>query len=333
MAIFSPLSGLSAPSGDSLISRCGSLAAPSAFAVDPLREKHLKAVAEKMADPLAYLLKEYGVVEMTMDPLEIVEVPGEVANQRVHILHDKLQKLGPGFTKLVVDHGILLRIDEFISFASKKYSDPWLARSAFSQHLGTQKFYRSLWLSKEELAKIETSGMDSLLLRYRGEVYNRPDTSAQFPDWFFNLANSRYAILDEMIYGLGGQLKVRKDPPALNWTTAPSPFLSFTKFPQIAEWMLSLHEKVWLTKDPNRNLPVVFEIIVPVLDVIPRYDNPLFISDTPVNSTVQVQMDSGETYTIPADNDMESFALFSIAPTHLRAVPKDELPSLSPRLK
>jgi hypothetical protein len=80
----------------------------------------------------------------------------------------RLEKLNPEFNVLVVDPGLLLRMDQFENFVSDnnlRDSDPWTVRQLFSASLGTRVVYRALSLDYTEYRNTQKVGMDSAALR------------------------------------------------------------------------------------------------------------------------------------------------------------------------
>jgi hypothetical protein len=74
----------------------------------------------------------------------------------------KIQQLKQKFWVLVVDTGLVYRLDDFISFAmSRQGQDPWLVRESFSNSLGTTTFYRGMNLDPNALKIIESKGVQS----------------------------------------------------------------------------------------------------------------------------------------------------------------------------
>lgn len=60
---------------------------------------------------------------------------------------------------LVVDPGVVLRLDEVLAFPAKPGEDPWLVRERFSAKLGKVRIYRGLAVTPEELASINAKGI------------------------------------------------------------------------------------------------------------------------------------------------------------------------------
>lgn len=90
-------------------------------------------------------------------------------------LKKKLHDYSPAFSVLLIDPGLMIRINDFIDFVKSKNLDknkPWEAREAYSKHLGSQTWYRGLALQKAEFDEIKTVGIQSQVIR------NNVDTTA-----------------------------------------------------------------------------------------------------------------------------------------------------------
>lgn len=80
----------------------------------------------------------------------------------------RLAKLDPSFQVLIVDPGLVLRLDQFEKFVvdnALASGDPWAARQAFAESLGTRKVYRSLVVDSLTHQAILKSGIESNLVR------------------------------------------------------------------------------------------------------------------------------------------------------------------------
>lgn len=80
----------------------------------------------------------------------------------------RLQSLSPEFGALIVDPGLVIRIDEFESFVRENRlagGDPWSVREAFSRKLGTRVVYRAMVVDYAEHQRIMKHGIASALLR------------------------------------------------------------------------------------------------------------------------------------------------------------------------
>lgn len=88
---------------------------------------------------------------------------GEVLGKSIY---EKLYQVG--HESLIVDAGIAMRVDEFISYVktqSARNVDSWSMRESFSKKLGTVVVYRTMGLTEAELNVVKKVGMRSGSLR------------------------------------------------------------------------------------------------------------------------------------------------------------------------
>lgn len=86
----------------------------------------------------------------------------------------KLKAVDDRFVKLIVDPGIVFRMDDFIAFVKKQNLadlDPWLARQRFRNALGNATVYRAVAIDEISASEIKKVGMKSILLRDSGFLH------------------------------------------------------------------------------------------------------------------------------------------------------------------
>ncbi len=70
------------------------------------------------------------------------------------------------FEVLIVDPGLVLRLDDFLAFVSaEKLTDPWAARERYAAKLGKKRVYRGMAVTDEDRKSIEATGILSGALR------------------------------------------------------------------------------------------------------------------------------------------------------------------------
>lgn len=234
--------------------------------------------------------------------------------------YNKLHLLGDQFTKLLVDPGIVMRLEEFIRFVrdnNLKKEDPWEIREKFSKHLGNKTVYRSISVDKEKVKNLFVEGLSSDLLRESnllediysfngfGKPVRRPRHSINELFWYRSSSNS--------------------NPIGVSH----SPILSVTNYPDVADAVAFSFLK------EGQSL-IRARLSIPVLDIVypnagfgigPEYAvafmmtrSRIFYEVVPVGKTP---------YTIPGGGPkLESFVFYAIQPEEivsLSVVKKEEV--------
>jgi hypothetical protein len=64
-----------------------------------------------------------------------------------------------GLAPLIVDPGVVLRLDALLAFPAQPNESPWQLRARFAASLGTVRVYRGMAVTPEELASINKVGI------------------------------------------------------------------------------------------------------------------------------------------------------------------------------
>lgn len=111
----------------------------------PMQEKRLdalKRISQTITDPQNYAYQTYGVFGLEALML--------------------LKAMGEQYTVLLSDPGLVYHIQKFETFMKahpSMFYDPWKAREAFSQFLGTKLLFRGMKLTDKERAGIAQTGI------------------------------------------------------------------------------------------------------------------------------------------------------------------------------
>lgn len=115
---------------------------------------------------------------------------------------EKLQEISPSVASLIVDPGIVLRINEFYDFAishNLRNSEPWSIRNQFKDFLGTRTVYRGMALTKEEFNSIVNEGLFS-----KGNNSSNSKSKYSSREEYIQYALSSENILTEFNHHQGG---------------------------------------------------------------------------------------------------------------------------------
>ncbi|MDB9786996.1 hypothetical protein OAB57_02725, partial [Bacteriovoracaceae bacterium] len=185
-----------------------------------------------------------------------------------------LKLLGEDYLQLLVDPGLVNRMDHFIDYGkNRKHQNPWELRNLYSTSLGKTTFYRSIAITGQEQLTIQQKGLLSKFLRKKNLTDN--DLSKAMTT----------SLIDNFRYRVYAPYQFSSDEDSL---------LSVSKFPFISNGVAN-H---W-ANDNNHILQ--YKIELPKLDVIYpecRSDavlwepNPLFSSS--VESFVPIIINANE---------------------------------------
>ena len=111
--------------------------------------------SDKEYSPTGKREEYFRVISHQIPPQEFAKrAYGEMGSE----ILTKLETIGPGFNKLVVDPGLMQYVDSFVEFAnSHKEKDPWKARRLFRQKMGTTTVSRLMGFNsakKDEVVRI-----------------------------------------------------------------------------------------------------------------------------------------------------------------------------------
>ena len=145
---------------------------PKSGVLDTTGERPRAALYKKQIDHLREDASTRGIpFSQRLDHFAKRRYAGRGANHGGRLLTD-LRKIDPSLEVLIVDPGLALRMDQFISFAKKHKKAhpqtlyyPWELRDQFSQSLGMTTVYRSLALNETEANIIAKEGLLPRVLR------------------------------------------------------------------------------------------------------------------------------------------------------------------------
>ena len=220
----------------------------------------------------------------------------------------RLEKLNPHFAALIVDPGLVLRLDQFEKFVKQNhYSklDPWELRRLFSKSLGSRRVYRALSLSEEEVEQMKTMGMKSKLINVFDDYVK--DKNPKWVNYELN-ANLNKQVIDRAAY------------PA-----AYDSLLSVTEMPEVGIAV----SKRYL--EANKNV-YLFELEVPELDILYQKQKGLLDYAEGANRYYLRLTRGSHVEEYPyADRKTESFILYQVNASEIKSVKKiapEEIPSL-----
>lgn len=96
-------------------------------------------------------------------------------------IYKRLQKIHPDFVQLMIDPGLVMRIDIFERLAKKgefAHLSPWEARRKFEERLGYVELYRVVGFNNATLKVTEKFGLESTYLRKMRRLKNDHATAA-----------------------------------------------------------------------------------------------------------------------------------------------------------
>jgi hypothetical protein len=174
----------------------------------------------------------------------------------------KLSALGKPFADLIADPGVVMRVDDFVAFASKldvSKMGAWDLREAYSQHLGVAHVFRGLAMTKAQAEVDHRDGMPA--------GYLRPDMSGN-AEWSKGdpFTQNVFSMMKERIHGGGwGSISTAPDQPPLD------ALMSVTFNRKIANDVTAgLIKQVQATTDQYPDLKVfIYSIDIPELDLLP----------------------------------------------------------------
>lgn len=164
----------------------------------------------------------------------------------------ELKRLNVKFTPLIVDPGIVFRIDEFIAFAEKQRhtdTDPWVLRNQFSESLGKTVVYRAIAVTNKDSGAIKNFGMQSRLVRDTGFLHE------------FYYFEDEQPLSRATVLSLSQQMSMRIDGNENAYWRPRTSLLSISADPEIAKAVAFDH----LQKDQRVFLA---KILIPILDLI-----------------------------------------------------------------
>ncbi|MES2768158.1 MAG: hypothetical protein V4596_03350 [Bdellovibrionota bacterium] len=237
---------------------------------------------------------------------------------------EKLNTLNHKFAQLIVDPGVVLRLDEFIRFVKQKKllsTDPWEAREVFSKSLGTKKIYRALALTDSQAIEISNYGMHSAVVRFDKKNIHEFAIEKDRRGKFIQV-NSREqmtfnAHLLEMIRRGGNSQKTRT--------------LSVSEHPEVS--LAVAYEKIRYKNIDNKSI-YLFELEVPNIDLLypsmklglkEEYD---YINSLHIELYIEINSAQGKAKRIPNDNSAEQFILYSASPQEIKSVRKVSLENI-----
>jgi hypothetical protein len=204
-----------------------------------------------------------------------------------------LEALGPKFTDLIVDPGIVFNISGFTEFVKNNNllrSDPWRARGLYADHLGFATVYRALALTSEEYKTILREGMESTVLR-SGEPASGTETDL------------RRKLVER------GSLRDRPRDP----------FLSVSKYKDVAAAVASS-----FVTDKSAQKVYVFKLHIPRLDLL--YHAPdTFLNGLKLWGEKYVVSVGRSKKSFPVDDRLESFILYKVEPNEILSVSVSKL--------
>ncbi|MBL7714352.1 MAG: hypothetical protein JNL01_02725 [Bdellovibrionales bacterium] len=235
--------------------------------------------------------------------------------QHGEIAEAQLTSLGPNFRSLIVDPGIVLRMDEFVAFVQAQgltdSSDVWMVREKFSKHLGKKRVYRALALNPADVQAIEAHGILSSTFRNNGE-------------------DDEYPLIESLFSMALG--RIRQMAPDSD------PYLSVTDYPDVAlaaTWPYRFSGKknfLGITRAVENGKKVyLMTLDVPVLDLLEPGKNPdrptHFLGLAIFEPGNQLLIKNGsDKKTYPFDHQVESFVMYSIDRSEIVSIEKDERP-------
>jgi len=249
-----------------------------------------------------------------------------------------LRQLGPRFDELLVDPGLVLRIEAFADFVrANRLNDanPWRARLLFSSSLGARTVYRALALTDEERQNILRAGIFSTLaLKTRGlvrrDLPKLPFLGAP-ADLFRDFDGGKGSA--KLHIGMDGEEFVLKryvleTPPGifpiakafdlkLSALLIESPVLSVAEKPEIA----LAAAKPYLGNNPGKQL-VLFELEVPELDLLypqNEHEPHAVVANKSAGSLIRITNPEGNHTTYTYGREAESFLLHWIGPDEIRS--------------
>ncbi len=166
-----------------------------------------------------------------------------------------LNALGPDFGDLIADPGLVLRIDEFVAFAKEHvYANPWEARSAFSQSLGTAHVFRALALTPDMAATTNKLGLVATYIREEGKEL-RASGADPYTHNIFSMMKERWRNADGSLVATSPEL------PAIDSLMSVTYNLDIAKI--VAGQIV---KALWV---PEIKM-YIYEIEIPVIDLLAR---------------------------------------------------------------
>jgi len=221
-------------------------------------------------------------------------------NQGPFIL-EKLKELGDSFESLIVDPGLVIRLDDFSNFVkalpSGKYSS-WQARKLYSEYLGKRTVYRGLVLLPEEALEMSATGINSR--------------------FFDDEKNQRESLFDQVVED-SGTLNLIND--RLEGKLKNSILQSVSDYPDVAIAVANHFGE----KREGARLYLV-RITAPELDLI-HFDGQVFInykwsSEAWIKSGValNVKQPNGQVRRYPLSRSIESFVNYRLDKTEIESI-------------
>jgi hypothetical protein len=178
-------------------------------------------------------------------------------------------RLTGDLSELIVDPGIVMRLDNFEHFTENYLRQPPHAgdpeklspmdlRNRFSTSLGSEITYRALALTPEQYESIKHSGIRSAFLRAdkQNEVLNNDLLQPYFSKSLNPFTSSMLTLLSNRIRG---------------GMAAWDPLISVTSYPEVA----IAATKAYLQRNPASSTRIyLFKLKVPKLDIYSRSDAP-----------------------------------------------------------
>lgn len=215
----------------------------------------------------------------------------------------QLTKIHPDLAPLLFDAGVLHHLPQFIEFLYSRLDshltaqsggpiDPWQLRQEFSTFLGTKKVFRAITLTKSELSTVRSSGIESLLLR--NKTYKRWH-------YFYFFLNETYNA-----HSLGVESERAEN----------SYLLSISEIDEVSVAVANTF------RDHDKDV-YLFELDIPVLDILPLGDKTSFILpslDPPKILHLTYESHSTKEKDVPFSRQLESFIMLRIEPHEIVSI-------------